>query len=111
MPGILLYDSQRFKSLPALWQWSWEENNPGAYYWHVTSDAAVRACAHRGARAVYVGADMDGLIGRRFTDLAPGEAVLSHRRSFERGWLAVLTLAKSHGLESHPVFLPEGGNG
>lgn len=110
MPGMLLYDGQRFNSLPALWQWSWETNNPGAYYWHVTSDAAMRTRAHSGARVVYVGADIDGLIGRRFTDLVPGEAVLSHRRGVEGGWLGVLTLAKSRGLESHPVYLPEGGN-
>lgn len=110
IPGILLYDGQRFNSLPALWQWSWEANNPGAYYWHVTSNVARRAGQSRGARVVSVGANIDELIGQRFTDLVCGEAVLSHWRGFEGGWLAVLTLAKSHGLESHPVFLPESGN-
>ena len=109
-PGILLYDGRRFSSLPALWQWSWEANNPRAYYWHVTSDADMRATGRSGAKVVSVGADIDDLIGQRFADLARGEAVLSHRREFEGGWLAVLTLAKSHGLESHPVYLPEGGN-
>ena len=108
-PGILLYDGRRFSSLPALWQWSWESNNPGAYYWHVTSDADTRATGRRGAKVVSVGADIDELIGQRFADLARGEAVLSHRRGFEGGWLAVLTLAKSHGLESHPVLLPGAG--
>lgn len=106
-PCLLLYDGQRFGSLPALWEWSWEANIPRSPYWHVTTTDFARSHTHRDARLVCVGADIDALIRRRFADLAVGEAALSHRRSFDGGHLAVLTLAKSHGLESHPVFLPD----
>ncbi|MBI3215367.1 MAG: helix-turn-helix domain-containing protein [Mycobacterium sp.] len=109
MPSLLLYDGRRFGSLPDLWEWCWEANNPRIHYWHVTSTAFVRSSRQHGAKLVRVGADIDELIIRRFAGLAVGEAVLSHRRAFDGGWLAVLTVAKSHGLESHPVFLPELG--